>query len=134
MKKIILLLFVMIGMSFSLHAEESWLKAYKMAIHMKDQNTGKWHDWSEWKPCDVDVKIDFDNDIVVVYSEKIQTYRITETIDQFDDKKGGTQIKFKIVDQDNDRGEMRFRKEKDGVLQIYVDFADVTWVYCLRGE
>lgn len=34
-----------------------------------------------------------------------------------------------MIDQDGDRGTLRFRKQNNGVNQIYIDFKNVQWVY-----
>jgi hypothetical protein len=49
--------------------------------------------------------------------------------DPYYDDGGGVQIKFSVIDQDGDRGTVRLRIQNDGNSQLYVDFADIMWVY-----
>ena len=75
------------------------------------------------------VKIDLDDDIIVVYSEKLQVYRVIGDLGSYTDESGGKQQKFRIIDQDDDYGTLRLRIETNGNSQIYIDFADIMWVY-----
>lgn len=128
MKKLILFI---IGLVFTttLFAQSEYLKAYEFSYKLL--LTDGWTDWSSWKEVNIDVKIDIDNDKVIIYSEEPQIYRvIKQEEDPYDDR--GTQIKFQIIDQDGDYGHLRFRKQYNGALQIYIDFADIKWVYNLK--
>ena len=132
MKKTIFILMLLLSISLSLNAEALWYKAYKYNYHTKNMSTGEWNPWNKWEKCDIDVKIDTDKEVVVIYSNKTQTYRITEYVTALEDVKGGSQIKMKIIDQDGDKGDLRLRVDKNDVLQIYIDFPNVTMVYCVR--
>lgn len=85
--------------------------------------------WSDWYPCRVDIYIDTTSDVVYIDSKEPQKYVILEDKGSVI-KSDGSKIKtLKIIDQDYDRGELRLRQERNGNIQIYIDFADVAWVY-----
>lgn len=73
--------------------------------------------------------IDFDNDVIRIYSRTPQVYVVTKYVGDYSDYLGGKQIEFKVIDQDYDPGTIRIRVESNGTSQLYVDFADVSWVY-----
>jgi hypothetical protein len=77
----------------------------------------------------VKVSFNFDDDIIKIYSNEQQTYVITEYGDEKDDGQGGRMWSLDVIDQDGDKGTVRLRIEKGGNSQLYVDFANVMWVY-----
>ena len=117
-------------MTNTVNAQTYYYRTYQFAIKYKVDN--KWTDWSDWQKSDIKMKIDFDDDMIVIYSEKIQIYSVIENNGTYTDESGGKQTKFFIIDQDDDYGYIRLRVEKNGNAQIYVDFADVMWVYNVR--
>lgn len=91
-------------------------------------NYGVWSEWSDWESSNIDVEIDLDKDIVIIHSKSLQVYKIIEKLPAPYDK-DGKQDKFRIIDQDMDRGTLRLRRQNNGTLQIYIDFNDISWVY-----
>lgn len=85
--------------------------------------------WSNWEKSNLRITLNFDTDVVTIYSEKIQKYYITQYVKQYYDKDGGETIEFRFFDQDYDRGTMRLRVDPYGTSQIYIDFSNITWVY-----
>ena len=76
--------------------------------------------------------IDIGNDQIIVYSPRTQIYQVYGVYNNgqpYVDDSGGTNIKFYVIDQDYDRGNIRLRVEKNGNSQIYIDFSNVAWVY-----
>lgn len=103
-----------------------WYKATEFAAKWVENNY--WTDWTDWIDTDINVKIDLSKDMVVIYSESPQVYKVIRQVEApYDDS--GVQVKFKIIDQDNDVGYLRLRIENNGNSQIYIDFADIMWVY-----
>ncbi len=131
MKKILFILFIsLIGLfavSNDVSAQTYYYRTTGFAI--KYQTSYGWTDWSDWQRSSMKMKIDLDDDMIVIYSDKVQIYRVIEHSGTYTDESGGKQTKFFIVDQDNDYGYIRLRIERNGNSQIYVDFADVMWVY-----
>lgn len=108
------------------NAQTMWFKTYQMAIKFKIN--GYWGNWSKWEKCTMPIKFDLDNDIIIIYSNKTQYYKVVEQGESPYDS-SGRQILFYVVDGEGDRGYIRLRVENTGGCQIYVDFADVSWVY-----
>lgn len=103
-----------------------WFRATSVAIKLYDGYS--WTDWSDWEPCSVNIKMDLSNDIITIFSEKKQIYGVIEVLPAPYDATG-EQVKFRIIDQDNDIGNLRLRIEDNGNAQLYVDFANIIWVY-----
>ena len=130
MKRLILLLVLMLGLT-TVKAEILWFKATHYAIKIAKINAYGdyvWSDWTDWEKCSVYVKMNTDSDLVEIFSNKKQAYRLVgEAETPYDDS--GKQVGFKVVDQDGDIGTLRLRIQNNGTSQIYIDFADVKWVY-----
>lgn len=107
-------------------AQTEYFKAY--AYSSKVMVSGQWSEWLDWISTDINVKIDFDKARVIIYSNEPQIYRLIEEVEApYDD--GGQQIKYRMIDQDGDYGSIRFRKQYNGTIQLYIDYADIKWVY-----
>ena len=92
---------------------------------------GQWSSWSDWEICQMNMTIDLANDMIYIYSERTQIYNVLyQEASPYDSS--GQQIKFRVIDQDGDYGHIRLRIENNGNSQIYVDFADIAWVYNVR--
>ena len=135
MKKYILIIMMMFGMLFGTstvcNAQTYYYKTFEFAIKYKS-TSGVWGNWSDWQPSNMTLTIDLDTDIITVYSEKRQVYRVLENMGSYTDESQGRQTKFYVIDQDGDYGYVRLRIEKNGNSQVYVDFGDVMWVYNVR--
>ena len=87
------------------------------------------YQWSDWQRCNILITFNLKTDKVVIYSNSIQVYKVLTQGENFIDESGGEQVKYRVIDQDDDLGSMRLRIERNGNSQIYIDFADVSWVY-----
>ena len=126
MKRILLLILLMLGMSAQ--AQTYQYKTTEFAI--KQINSfGVWSDWSDWKKSDMLITFNYDTDVVKIYSPETQTYRLQECIGNYVDAYGGKQTEFTFFDQDGDKGTLRLRIEANGNLQIYIEFSNIMWVY-----
>lgn len=85
--------------------------------------------WSDWQKCNILITFNLKTDKVVIYSRSTQVYKVLTQGENFTDESGGEQVKYRVIDQDDDLGSMRLRIETNGNSQIYIDFADVSWVY-----
>lgn len=92
---------------------------------------GTWTNWSNWQECNVNIKFDFNNDVIYIYSDKTQIYKVLYQEENPYDS-SGQQVKFRVLDQDGDYGHIRLRIENNGNSQIYIDFSNVSWVYNVR--
>lgn len=135
MKRYLLIFVLMCGMLFGAYidsnAQTYYYKTYEFAIKYKGSN-GVWGNWSNWEKSNMVLTIDLDTDVITVYSEKRQVYRVLEAMGTYTDESQGRQTKFYVIDQDGDLGYVRLRIEKNGNSQVYIDFNDVMWVYNVR--
>ncbi len=91
--------------------------------------------WGDWKSSDMNLTIDLNRDVITIYSPRTQVYRVLDIANggqAYYDNDGGKNVKFYIVDQDGDRGEIRLRIERNGNSQVYVDFSNIAWVYNVK--
>lgn len=123
MKKIILGIILALFMSIPSFSQIINFKATSVAI----KEVG--YKWSDWKKCDILITFNLRTDKVVIYSRSIQIYKVLTQGQSYIDESGGEQVKYDVIDQDDDLGDMRLRVERNGNSQIYIDFADVSWVY-----
>ena len=99
---------------------------------MKQLSNGRWTDWTDWQVSNMLVTIDWTNDVVKIFSPVPQVYYLTEFVREFTDDSGGKQYEFNFIDQDDDKGSMRLRMERNGSSQLYIEFANLMWVYVVR--
>lgn len=129
MKKYLVILFLFV--STIVDAQTYYFKAFQFAY--KEVNSyGKWTNWSNWEPSSVYITMDLDTDKIVIYSPTTQVYQILSYSSSYTDNSGGKQSSFRFIDQDGDIGTLRLRVERNGNSQIYIDFANVMWVYNVR--
>lgn len=135
MKKYILIFMMMFGMLFaassSCKAQTYYYKTYEFAIKYRSSN-GVWGNWSDWEKSNMVLTIDMDRDVITVFSQQKQVYRVVEYLGSYTDESDGKQVKYYVLDQDGDFGYVRLRIEKNGNSQVYIDFNDVMWVYNVR--
>lgn len=129
MKKRLFVLLVGLVISLTTLAQTVWFTAFQFAYRETD-----WSSWSPWQTCNIDVKFDYDADQIIIYSRVTQVYQVYTYDGEQTDYDGGEQVQFGVIDQDNDRGKIRLRVERNGNSQIYVDFLNVHWVYNVRRQ
>lgn len=91
---------------------------------------GWWTDWSDWKKCKVNIKMDLENDKIIIYTKEPQIYYVYDFLGEVEDDYGQT-IKFAVIDNEDDYGYIRLRVQDNGTKQLYVDFENIKWVYNL---
>ena len=109
-------------------AEPLFYRASAFAYKCLDEND-HWEEWSEWEPSKIVVSFDTDKETITIYSEQEQRYIILGRDDDEKDQADGEQIELWVVDQDGDTGLIRVRAQKNSVLQLYVEFDNIMWVY-----
>lgn len=129
MKKLILFTIMLFTLTI-VSAETLYYRTTDFAF--KIYQNGEWSKWSDWIESDCRVNINLDSDKIIIFSNEPQIYKIIELKEVKEDKSSGQQIIFRVIDQDDDYGDLRLRKQKDGNLQLYVDFADIMWVYNIK--
>lgn len=103
-----------------------WFRTTEFAWKQKEY--GVWSDWSDWEDSNIKVKFDLNKDQIVIFSPNVQIYNVLR-IEEPPYDPSGQQVKYRVIDQDDDFGYIRLRLENSGNSQIYVDFANVKWVY-----
>lgn len=127
MKRYLFILLCFIGVSCK--AQTMWFKTTEYA--QASIINGQYY-WSDWQASDMNLIINSESDQIVIYSPKIQIYQIYGVYNNgnaYRDSSGGVNVKFYVIDQDYDKGEIRLRMEQNGNSQIYIDFSNVAWVY-----
>ena len=127
MKKYLLILLCFI--SITGYAQVQWYRTTQYAEATIINNR---YYWGDWESSNMRLCIDIGNDQIIVYSPRTQIYQVYGVYNNgqpYVDDSGGTNIKFYVIDQDYDRGNIRLRVEKNGNSQIYIDFSNVAWVY-----
>lgn len=131
MKRFLLSLFAMLAISLSSFASTYIFKTTCFAVASINQVTGQYV-WSDWEKSNLRILINTDTDVIVIYSNKTQYYKIYNAYNNgnsFRDSNGGETIKYSVYDAEGKYGEVRLRTDPNGNKQIYVDFRDYAWVY-----
>ncbi len=134
MKRIILLLAIFFAAAGVSDAQVSKWNTTDLAIRYVDEDTGRWTDWSDWEECHILVVINLDKEVVSIYSAEPQEYDIYDVGDTVSDELGGESLTLNCVDAEGIRCEMRLRVQDDGQAQLYVDYADISWVYNIEPK
>ena len=127
MKKLIFTLLACLCFGI-VEAESLFYRASFFAYKCVD-NDNHWNEWSDWEPSKNVLSIDTDKETITIYSEQEQRYIILDRGDDDQDAAGGEQVEFSVIDQDGDSGVIRVRAQKNSVLQLYVEFNIIMWVY-----
>ena len=98
MKKFILGIVIALFTAIPSFAQTINFKATSVAI----KETG--YQWSDWKRCDILITFNLKTDKVVIYSKSIQIYKVITQGQTFIDESGGEQVKYRVIDQDDDLG------------------------------
>lgn len=129
MKKI-LMIFMLACMSIlPTIAETQW---YRTTAFAQASIYGGSYHWGDWESSNMNISINLSTDVITIYSPSKQVYYVYGSYNNgnmYTDNNGGRNIKFYVIDQDNDKGEIRLRIESNGNSQIYVDFKNIAWVY-----
>lgn len=94
---------------------------------------GVWTEWSDWASSDVLVVINLDRDVIDIYSPDHQEFNVYDYADELqEDSDGSSHLELKCVDIDGIRCTLRVRWQADGVVQLYVHYSNLSYVYCLE--
>lgn len=132
MKKLFLLLLFVLGVATTAEAQVVKYRATDLAFKSKNEY-GNWSAWSDWQSCSVLITLNLNNSTVQIYSQEMQDFDIINKVsDWHNDSDGGSQFEVACVDKDGLRCGMRFRKQRDGQLQLYIDYRDFMYVYSIE--
>ncbi len=126
MKKLVLSILIIFGFAISSKAQIQYYKTTACAF--ANIYNGKYH-WGEWQSSDMVLTINLNNDVITIYSPKIQIYKVYKVGQIENGKTVGSQLTFYVYDQDFDKGTIRLRVAPDRTSQIYIDFSNIAWVY-----
>jgi len=106
-------------------------KSTSYATKFKNEYTGNWGKWSAFEETEVLITIDVTNDRIKIFSKKEQVYDIIKYYDLETDSDGDETLQFHCVNEDGLKCFVRFvvLNSRNGRRQLYVDFADMMWVY-----
>lgn len=85
-------------------------------------------DFDPWERVNIPIVFNLTTDQIIIYSQRTQTYYIYKS-ETYISNEGRQAVRFYFVDQDLDKGSCRLVIRKDGTSQIYIDFANISWVY-----
>lgn len=95
----------------------------------KTYNGYSWSKWAPYEHSSMLLTMDMDRDLVTIYSPRTQIYKIIDYVGVYTDNDGDAVMEFKFIDQDNDRGTLRLMQRRSGKSEVYIQFANVVWVY-----
>lgn len=123
MKKI-LILFTTILISVSAFAQNTlWFQATAFAYKPNYSST-----WSDWESSNVKISIDQYNEVITIYSQQTQIYKVVQRLPSPYDS-SGIQEKYKVIAANGYYYYIRLRIDNEGNSQLYVDANDVSLVY-----
>lgn len=127
MKKI--LTFILLSLfTISVNAETEYIKAIKFAIYNQDTE-----EWTDYNKCDLDIAIDYDNDLVTINSSKKQIYKIVSSEEnQYDYMY--TAYNFTVVDSNLKKCRLIFKVNKSTgyISRLYIIYNNYSWVYVIE--
>ena len=135
MKKLIIIIsFLLCFAGIDSFAQNYKYMTTDFAYKVKD-NYGNWSDWSDWEDSRCLVNINLDREEISIYSDERQEFTIYEWAeDTTRDSDGGEQMEFSCVDADGLRCTIRLRVQNDGQMQLYVDYRNLMYVYCIEEK
>ena len=132
MKKLILIVSLLLcAASFESLAQNYKYMSTDFAYKVLKSN-GYWSEWSDWEDSHCLININLDREEVNIYSDEPQEFTIYDSSNTKLDANGGKQLKLKCVDSDGLRCVVRLRVQSDGQMQLYVDYNDLMYVYCIE--
>lgn len=131
MKKFILL-FLLAFSAVVASAQSFKLNAYELSYRYVDGD-GEWSEWSDWEKISILIVFYHDEELITIYSQKTQNYKVKEYVGENEDSNGYS-MTFNCVNDDGVNCNIRIRAQKNGVKQLYVDFEDFSWVYNLNEK
>lgn len=130
MKKITLLI-ILIFSGLSMNAQILKLKSTAFAFKSKNQDN-QWKPWTDWKDDGVLITINLDSGRITIYSNETQVYDVAKNEGKTIDRESNTTTyKFLCINEDGLQCHVRLLNYSDPKKsnQLYVDFANMRWVY-----
>lgn len=86
-----------------------------------------WSDWTDWEPCFVEINIT--DSTISLWN--IQTYKIIAPIEVEKDEISITN-RYKVIYNKDNIIYIRFRRQRNGIKQLYLDYDKIIYVYNLN--
>ncbi|MBS1776839.1 MAG: hypothetical protein JSS64_11225 [Bacteroidetes bacterium] len=129
MKYVILsFLFLFLGIS-STSAQIIKLKANEVAVKTKDNNSGRWSNWSDPQTIDVLILVDGNQNRVKIFSKVEQAYDIIKTYNTVTEYNGKTTHKYECIDKAGTRCNLSIVKHPNGISTLEIEFSDANILY-----
>ncbi len=127
----VILFFAFLLTGFTSFGQVIKFKSTSFSSKYKNESTSKWSTWSKLEETEVLITIDLDDQRIKVFSKSEQEYDIIKYFDKEIDSDGDETLKFHCVNEDGRKCYVRFviLHSKDGQRQLYIDFADLMWMY-----
>lgn len=128
-KKLITLILII----FSVITASSQVIDFRTTSYTSKQYTA--YGWTNWKPyqsSNMLVTMNFNTDIVTIFSPRKQVYKIISYEGSGIDYDGDAVAEFNFIDQDGDVGTMKLMQRTNGKSEIYIMFSNVIWCYSVR--
>jgi len=124
------LLLLFLGFGFQQAQSQSYhFKTSGFSVLEKNKS-GNWGEWSNLDLVNLSVVLDTNKHRIVVYSQEIQLFSITDYIER---EENDTDIVYSFVCTDNDGRECKLsiitRKKQDYRKQLYINYDDHIIVY-----
>ena len=130
-KALFIMLAIMFGLVVDTQAQTYKFYSTDFAFRMKDQD-GYWTELSEWHPSRCLVTLSLDRNIINIYSEEPQEFDIYDEVGEDEDNNGGISFTLCCIDADGLRCHIKIRRQKNDILQMYIEYGDLIYVYCLE--
>lgn len=132
MKKLFIFL-CLLFISEVVSAQVYKLRSTSLSIRYKEGSISKTK-WSEPEEASVLIVLNVDKDRVNIYSKEPQEYDIIKAYDKTTDSDGDDIYRFVCIDQDGVKCTMRFVRlnSRNGRLQLYIDYSNISWLYNVR--
>ena len=126
MKRLLLFLMLFITISaYAINTHQHMYIGYAYSQKIYNENTKTWSKWSSIVPTTVKIIVDYGENIIIIFSNKIQLYKIIdkETILLKDD----ISYKMTVVDIEGDNALITLYNK-----QLYIEYVNLMWVYNLK--
>ena len=128
MKKLFITLVLLIYTTLSYSEEISFYSNFMSYKVLKDS---VWLDWSDWKECYIEIVWDTDSNTITLHNKNTEkVFKIDPLSQKIKDDVSVTTL-YTVLKSENNCLGIRFRKQYNGVRQLYIDYEDIVYVYNL---
>jgi hypothetical protein len=131
-KKLLFLCLISLFIFSSAYSQVYKYRAKQVAFKSKN-DYGRWTDWTEWDDCDILTVINLEKNKFTIYSKETQEFDVVKIYPKEYDENEVEVFRLLVVDKNGLRCNIRQRFVKSEYYhsQLYVDYADLMYVYNL---